>query len=392
MLQDRAMCTIIAKNYIAFARTLCNSFLSFHPDYKCYLLIVDDVEGYVNASDERFEVVTLADLDISNTPSFCFKYNVTELCTAAKPFFMEYLMDKKSIKKLLYIDPDILITNSLEKLYEHLENHDIVLTPHLDRDYPDDGLLPDDAWILRSGAFNLGFIGINSSENAKSFLEWWKPKLYKKCIVDIANGYFVDQKFIDLVPTLFDNIHIEKDVGYNVAYWNLHSRKVSRENGIWHCNGGPLYFFHFSSYHLDDPNTITGHIPNYLARYHLSEKPDVQQLFFEYKDLIVENGYLESKNWPYSYAFFKTGQLIPNELRVSYRNSPDALETHDDPFASPELIEQALTIELQSQQTVSDEEVVSNGNKFPYKITILAYRYTPGLRYVYKRWIKPNIQ
>ena len=140
----------------------------------------------------------------------------------------------------------------MDDIYEKLETYDIVLTPHLDTDYPADGLLPDDSHILRAGQFNLGFIGINSSENAKSFLNWWKPKLYEHCVVDVMNGYFVDQKFIDFVPVLFENFHVEKQTGYNVAYWNLHSRRVHKQNGAWHCNESPLYFFHFSGY---DPGT-----------------------------------------------------------------------------------------------------------------------------------------
>jgi len=378
MNQNKAVCTIIAKNYIAFARTLCQSFLSFHPNYKCYVLIVDEFEDFINPSDENFEIVTLKNLEIPSLPSFCFKYNITELSTAAKAFLLEYLIDKKSINKLLYIDPDILITNSLDNLYRHLENYDIVLTPHLDTGYPDDDLLPNDGSILRSGIFNLGFIGINSSANARSFLDWWKPKLYKKCIVDTLNGYFVDQKFIDFVPTLFDNILIEKNVGYNVAYWNLHSRQVRRSHDRWECNDGPLYFFHFSSYRLEEPDTITGHIADHQARYRLSERPDVHQLFLEYKERIIATGYMDSKDWPYSYAYFKTGKPIPSELRVLYRNVPEEMEKYGDPFASPALMRQASMMETTQQGDV------------PEILVSAPYKYIPGLRYAYKRWIKPN--
>jgi len=104
------MCTIIAKNYLAFARTLAQSFLSFHPDYKCYVLIVDDFEGYINPADECFEIVRLTDLEIPNLPDFCFKYNVKELCTAAKAQLLDYLIREKIARELLYLDPDILIT------------------------------------------------------------------------------------------------------------------------------------------------------------------------------------------------------------------------------------------------------------------------------------------
>lgn len=340
MIQGRAICTIIAKNYVAFARTLAQSFLSFHPDYKCYVLVVDEFDGYVDPADECFEIIKLTELGIPNLSSFCFKYDVKELCTAAKADFLEYLIQEKSVDRLLYMDPDILVTGQLDGIYERLSTHDIILTPHLDRDYPDDDLLPDDGHILRAGTFNLGFIGVNSSDNARSFLNWWKPKLYKRCVVDLLKGYFVDQKFIDLAPIFFRNVFIERDVGYNVAYWNLHSRRLSRDNGSWMCNGGPLHFFHFSGY-TPESSLISVHIPNSLARYRLSNRRDLRKLFAEYKNLLIRNGHKQASTWPYTFGYFKTGESIPNQLRLYYRSFPAKWRRYGDPFDSRKLKRQA---------------------------------------------------
>jgi glycosyltransferase involved in cell wall biosynthesis len=335
-----AACTIIAKNYIAFARTLAQSFLSFHPDHKFYVLIVDEFKGYLNLAEECFEVVRLTDLEIPNLPSFCFKYDVKELCTAAKPFLIDYLIRAKGVDRILYLDPDVLITARLEPLYKKLEIYDIVLTPHLDKDYPDDGLLPDDGYILRAGVFNLGFIGLNSSENAASFLTWWKSKLYNGCVIDVPNGYFVDQKFIDLAPIFFGNLFVEKDTGYNVAYWNLHSRKISRHNGTWLCNGSPMYFFHFSGYTLES-SEISDYLPRDLSRHHFSNRRDLRPLFDEYKKLVVRNGHRTAMTWPYTFAYFKTGEAIPLELRIQYRNCPSKWRWYGNPFTSKRLKDRA---------------------------------------------------
>jgi hypothetical protein len=342
MTQGQAICTIIAKNYLAFARTLAQSFLSFHPDAKCYVMIVDDFEGFINPSEEGFEIVRPADLEIPDLPGLCFKYDLTELCTSVKARLLEYLIREKSLAALLYLDPDILVTGSLSGVYDSLATYDIVLTPHLDTDYPDDDLLPNDGHILRAGQFNLGFIGVNSSENALSFLTWWKLKLDQKCIVDVLNGYFVDQKFIDFVPIFFENLFVEKDVGYNVAYWNLHSRQLKEVNGAWRCNDGPLYFFHFSGYNPAN-DAISSHIPDSLSRYRLSNRRDLGQLFTEYKNLLVKNGYSETRNWPYTFASFRTGEGIPANLRLYYRGVPEQWRSLGDPFASEKLKRQART-------------------------------------------------
>ena len=345
MNESRAICTIIAKNYIAAARTLCRSYLALHPQDRCFVLIVDEFGGYINPLEECFEVVSLEDLRIPDAPSFCFKYDVTELCTAVKPTLLKYLLREKGVDKLLYIDPDILITGPLEGLYERMEAHDIVLTPHLDTDYPEDGLRPNDANIMACGMFNLGFIGVSGRESVMPFLDWWEKKLYDKCIADPYNVYFVDQKFVDFVPSLFDSYFIEKDTGYNVAYWNLHSRRISRDGAMWKCNGGPLHFFHFSGYSPDRPDIIS----KYMTRYRSSDRADLQPLFALYRKLLLENGHEQAKGWRYTFNFFKTGEFIPPEVRVSYRNSAARWQIYGNPFESDALKRQAWLIRMRDR-------------------------------------------
>lgn len=334
------ICTIVAKNYIASARTLCESFLVCHPDSKCYVLVVDEIEGFIDPAHEDFEFVSLEELGISDLSNLCFKYNVVELSTAVKPFLLEYLIQEKSIDKLLYLDPDILITKELNNLYDHLDHFDIVLTPHLDTDYPEDNLLPDDALILTRGVFNLGFIGINASQNARFFLHWWQGKLKNKCILDLAKGYFVDQKFIDLVPALFDNIFIEKEVGYNVSWWNMHSRHINKGEGSWKCNDKPLYFFHFSNYNPQKPDSLKLH----TTRFNLLENPDFQQLASLYAEQLLKNDFRRSRGWPYSLAKFTTGEQIPLQLRIWYLRSPHKWKRYGNPFESVQLKRRARWI------------------------------------------------
>jgi hypothetical protein len=197
--------------------------------------------------------------------------------------------------------------------------------------------MPDDGHILRAGQFNLGFIGINFSANALAFLRWWKSKLYEHCVVDVPNGYFVDQKFIDFVPFFFGRVLIEKNTGYNVGYWNLHSRRLNQTNGSWGCNEGPLYFFHFSGY---DPksSSISSHIPDRRARFHLAKDSDLRTLFAKYQQLLLANGHAQTISWPYTFDYFNTGERVPNYLRTYYRNLPAAKRAAA-PFSSRELEE-----------------------------------------------------
>lgn len=94
---QRAICTIIAKNYLSRARTLCRSFKKFHPELPCYVLVVDHYEGYIDPAAECFELISLSSLNLPNANSLCFKYNVLELCTAVKAHLIEYLFHEQEI-------------------------------------------------------------------------------------------------------------------------------------------------------------------------------------------------------------------------------------------------------------------------------------------------------
>src|SRR5262245_45653795 len=99
----RAACTIVAKNYLADARVLARSFQAHHPDARMFVLLVDDVEGAVDAAREPFAIVHLKDLPLEQREALCFKYSVLELCTAVKPFFLEHLFDRFGVTQLLYL-------------------------------------------------------------------------------------------------------------------------------------------------------------------------------------------------------------------------------------------------------------------------------------------------
>jgi hypothetical protein len=251
---------------------------------------------------------------------------------------MDHLLAHADLDRLIYLDPDILVTHNLDRLFTNLDQAEYCVTPHIDTDYPDDALLPDDAHILRSGIFNLGFFGIRRSAQSALFLRWWQHKLKTKCVINQAAGYFVDQRFVDLATTLFPGFYIEKSVGYNVAYWNLHSRRLSVKSGCWVCNGDPLFFYHFSGYSIDQPDLIS----KYMTRYRISDRPDVRPLFEYYAHCLLENHYEETRCWPYSFGSFQDGKAIPASVRTQYRAAIVRGSEVPDPFRSAEKLETAL--------------------------------------------------
>jgi glycosyltransferase involved in cell wall biosynthesis len=326
----RAACTIISKNYLAHARVLAESFHALHPDIPFFVLLVDRNNGLISPTREVFEVIELEELDAPDLLRLCFQYSVIELNTAVKPYLLAHLMEHHAIDRLIYFDPDILVVDRLSGVWELLDEHSIVLTPHLTEPVEDDGKKPSEIDILLSGTYNLGFLGLARSEATRRLLTWWQERLYDRCVVAHDEGLFTDQRWMDLVPGFFDDARVLREPGYNVAYWNFHSRRVSVERDRVSVNGKPAVFFHFSGLDPHDPLGISRH----QNRFRLDELGDLAQIFDRYRKLLFAAGYEALKGQSYAFATFDNGVSIPDLARSVYRRlGSDALR-FGDPFAT----------------------------------------------------------
>src|SRR5438876_6992097 len=322
-----AVCTIISKNYLAQARALAESLEQTNPGVPMFVLLVDRVDGYLDPQAEPFTLIELEKLPIQDLPRFCFQYNVTELNTAAKPFLLEYLFKHFGLKKLVYLDPDILLFASLQPVAELLDVHSVVLTPHMTEPTEDEHK-PNEIDILRAGAYNLGFCALaNNAETAK-LLDWWKARLYHQCVIDMDHGLFVDQKWLDLAPGYFDGVFILRHPGYNIAYWNLHSRQVAVHGGKPTVNGAPVILFHFSGFNPLEPDLVSRH----QDRYTMADLGELRKLFELYRERLLAHQYAECRNWPYAYGCFDNGACIPDFVRRIYRRLGDGAAVFGNPF------------------------------------------------------------
>lgn len=309
MNNDVCIFTIVSNNYLHYANTLFESVRTHCPNADLVLGLCDKL------TDETYcpeaEIIELLDLDIPHLSRFIYQYTILELNTAIKPYVIERLM-KKGYKKVIYFDPDIKLFNSIDPMLSLLDTHNILLTPHL-TNLLDDGKLPNELGILQAGSYNLGYIGLSNSEESLKLVKWWQSKLYRECVVDISRGLFVDQKWMDMVPSLFSGVYICRDDGWNVAYWNLNHREVEQVGDMsFTVNGRPLMFFHFSGYSIE-ATTLSKH----QNRFDKSSKgPAVVKLCDIYNDCLTRNGIGDFKGIEYAYSKFIDGTPIPDAARI----------------------------------------------------------------------------
>ena len=321
------VCTIIAKNYLAAARVLANSLREHHPDSRCHVLVIDGVEGYFDPAEEPFELVLPEALELPDFERMAGIYEVLELATAVKPWLLRTLLEDAD-EGVVYLDPDVRLYAPITDVFEAVREHGLVLNPHNTDPMPRDNRMPSEQDILLAGTYNLGFIGLGGSGFSDAFLDWWSERLESDCIVDPARGFFVDQRWIDLVPGLAPDFHLIRDPGFNVAYWNLPTRDVSRQNGHYLVNGEPLRLFHFSGFKPARPHLLS----QYQDRVRLGDDPVLTELCRDYGDALLKAGHEEASAWPYGFATTYSGIALERSLRACYRRAVSDGDVSGSPF------------------------------------------------------------
>jgi glycosyltransferase involved in cell wall biosynthesis len=312
----REACTIVARNYLPYARVLAETLRAANADARFTVLVIDGPEA---PSDSRlFRALTFEDLvaDAGERQRLAFIYDVTELSTALKPLLMRRLL-QEGAESVLFFDPDIQVFDSVANLWSLARDHGILLTPHVLSPIPDDGLGVSDLYVSRAGQYNLGFLGLGAGTEA--FLEWWWGRLRRHCVSAPEAGLFVDQRWVDFVPSLFPRYAIERDPGCNVAYWNLHEREVVRRDGRLEVNGQPLRFFHFSGLDPSVPHLLSKH-QGANPRILLSERAVIRDLCEGYVRELRRCG-LQPITAAYGYGALPDGTPIDITMRRLYREA-----------------------------------------------------------------------
>jgi glycosyltransferase involved in cell wall biosynthesis/predicted TPR repeat methyltransferase len=331
-------CTIIARNYMAHARVLARSFRKHHPDGRFTVLVIDGTQPFPKAADDDFDVLVATEIGL-NKPELhrmAAIYDLMELATAVKPSFLKTLLERHG-DHIAYFDPDIEIFRPLNDIAEAARRHSIVLTPHTLDPLPHNHREPGEGTLLIAGMFNLGFIAVG--EAATEFLDWWSERLARAGYVDPGHGQFVDQRWVDFVPSLFEHT-VVRDPGCNVAHWNLETRRFERVGDEYVVDGAPLRFFHFSGFDPEKPHLLSkflGLEPSIL----LSEEPALTQICSEYGAKLLAAGYLDVKAEPYGFDSLPNGLPMTKRTRRLYRRALEEAERRGgemppDPFDADE--------------------------------------------------------
>jgi hypothetical protein len=275
-------------------------------------------------------VLSPADIGCDAFTYMAMRYTVLELSTAVKPWLLRHLMDVTG-DPVTYLDPDIKVYGPIGLLDEMAREHGVALIPHNNVPIPPDGRRPSQVDVMIAGVYNLGYVSLRQGPEVDHLLEWWADRLRRDCRVDPIWGYFVDQRWFDLVPGFLTDFAIVRDPEYNVAYWNLHSRRLEHDDRHYLVDGRPLAFFHFSGFDPQHPLVLSRH----QDRIDVAEHPVLERLLAEYTRDVMGQGHAVSRRWPYGYLSLGDGTEIDEWVRGFCQEFVDEHEQAGHPVLSP---------------------------------------------------------
>lgn len=307
--------TLCSNNYLAQAKILGDSVLGFYPDSSVIIGLIDYLDETIDYGFfQKMEILPFEQLGFPEIEDMLLQYNIIEFNTAVKPFYIDYLWKKYGNGfQIVYLDPDILLYKPLDHVFSALQSNSVVLTPMF-FDISNYTSM-DELIALRHGMFNLGFIALKWSDSSKKLIDWWKERLRTHCLIDKAKGLFVDQKWMDLAPLLFDDIFILKHKGYNMAWWNFSERKLIDLGSHYAVNNEDqhLHFYHFSGF-KPGSDSITGRSGENQFSY--DSKPEIIRLGKEYEAQLLFNRFdFFSKLTP-KLTFFKPKITPKKKIKI----------------------------------------------------------------------------
>lgn len=329
-----AVYTSCALNYYAKACALADSIARNSPNTSVTLCLCDEPDESCDPQAHGFTRMWQPQ-DLGYDRSWIFEHNIMELCTGVKGRALERLMREESDADLfIYLDPDVYVYNDLAEIDIYMGEASIGLVPHiLSVETTDIGVQMTEMSVTEHGIYNLGHLIVRPDKNGQALARWWAQRLDKYCFDDKIIGLFTDQRWMDLVPSVFEGVKILRVPNLDVASWNIAGRSVGQgEAGneqSFSVDGWPLITYHFSG---------TGPTGTHRKVREIFDPSGgaMAEIERHYESAIAKFGQKRLEAVPPAYDFFDNGEKIPAEARKLYRLHEDLRKHFPDPYMASE--------------------------------------------------------
>ncbi len=320
-----AVCTVVSKSELPFARALMASVRQSHPDWQPLVLLADEIRGAFDPRQEPFAVVEIGALPIPDKKQFFFRYSRLGLRRASVPWFLDWLFRVRGVDRAIALDAEYALYRPMSEVTAALDRGvPLVVTPH--RTSGREAGDPHGSEGPRSpGGLYLGLVALARQPRAEQFLNAWQCRLEYQGTVHAPEAVYLNRTWLEMVPALADDLLVVRNEGYAGSYWHLTERRLEKGANGYRVNGQPLTMFHFQGL-----APRAGATASDLASFGAGA-----ELLANYWQALRGHGLETCRSWPYTFSHLADGTAIPNFLRHASRPiGPARLRAGEDPFQS----------------------------------------------------------
>jgi hypothetical protein len=170
----------------------------------------------------------------------------------------------------VWVDSDMFAFGNPDRALEYYPKAEVLLTPHR-------FFLPEFVTFEPIvGRLNAGYAAFRNSEGGHAALTWWRDRCFEACSGAPTDQQYGDQKYLESMASLFENV-VEADMaGLNCAPWNVLGRSIGGGQTGVQVSNSPVLLYHFQGLKV-----IRRWLFDLYASVHFRLPSDLRRLIYE---------------------------------------------------------------------------------------------------------------
>lgn len=223
--------TVCSISQIPFALALGEDLQKYEPNTQFVIGLADRLPS--DLPTVAFPIISADELGLPFLSEMAEKYTVDELTRSLKPYFASFLEKKHQANKIIFLESQTQLFQSLSKTWEILDEYDIVLSPNITQQRNPSHPINEPSF-LNAGLYNAGFWGYKPSVQANNFLTYWKERTKEKGYFDFCHGFGAEQLWLNFIPIFQENVYVQSEIGVHYHPYNWIENPLSiDENGSY---------------------------------------------------------------------------------------------------------------------------------------------------------------
>jgi hypothetical protein len=244
-------CTYFDKGFLLKGLALHASLIRHNPNVKLWILAFDiyTEKILIEMKLKGVTVVPLRDIEDKALLAAKKTRHTVEYYWTCTPSWILYILSReKSVETVTYVDGDLYFYSNPDDGVSEIGDKSILAVEHR---FPKGR----EGMVLNSGRFNVAFNVFRNDDVSKKCLTRWRKQCLDWCYWKLEDGKLGDQMYLNEWPNLYGkDMVISKNVGVDVAPWNVSQYKVESKSGQVYINNDKLVCYHFHQFQIVSKN------------------------------------------------------------------------------------------------------------------------------------------